>query len=364
MLSGLAQSDRRADLDAKIAEWLAQEKNLVEMAHYVQLTPTFDPALLAKLLVLGIKRKEDPVLVQVMSSFGRRYADAPAGLIESIFLPAIEYFTERRDARWINLVWFLPQERSPLPALAAHQMDVVLRNLVHLHRIESHAERVLGLLGKTQPEKVFDFFGERLKYAASREDDGERYEEVPFQFHGLQKRFADIADHAVNTVRPWFVSGDAMFQYRGGRLLASSFPDFPEALRLKLLPYVGTGNREDIEFVIRVMSGYHGEAFLNDTCKAVVRALPAGDPLLPNVENILQSTGVLEGEFGFVACTKKKQEMAGWLNDPDTHVRTFAESYVHLLDRRIASEQRRAEESLEMRKRTYDDPDDGGETQS
>jgi hypothetical protein len=44
-------------------------------------------------------------------------------------------------------------------------------------------------------------------------------------------------------------------------------------------------------------------------------------------------------------------------------VRAFAERYVRLLDRRIAAEQRRAEESLEMRKRMYDDPG-GGETQS
>jgi hypothetical protein len=159
-----------------------------------------------------------------MSAFGRRYADAPDGLIESIFLPAIEYFTEQRDARWINLVWFLPQERSPLPALTADQMDIVLRNLVHLRRIESHAERVLGLIAKTQPEKVFDFFGERLKHAAAREDDGERYEDVPFQFHGLQKRFANIADHAVNTVRPWFVSGDAMFQYQAAGFSRAAFP--------------------------------------------------------------------------------------------------------------------------------------------
>ena len=362
MLSGLAQSDRRADLDAKIAEWLAQEKHLVEMAHYVQLAPKFDPALLRKILALGIKREEDPVLVQVMSAFGRRYADDPDGLIETIFLPVIEHFTERCDARWINLVWFLPQERSPLVTLTAGQTDVVLRSLVHLRRIESHAERVLGLMAKSQPEQVFDFFGERLAYAASREDD-DSYEEIPFQFHGLEKSFANIADHAVSRVREWFVSGDPMFQFRGGRLLASSFPNFPEGFSRKLLPYVHAGNRDDIEFVIRVMSSYHGEAFLNETCKAVVRALPAGDPLLPDVAIILQSTGVVAGEFGFVETyTKKRQEMVAWLTENDAHVRAFAESYVRLLDRRIAAEQRRSEESIEVRKRMYDDPGSTGET--
>jgi hypothetical protein len=82
------------------------------------------------------------------------------------------------------------------------------------------------------------------------------------------------------------------------------------------------------------ISSYHGETFLNDTCKEVVRALPAGDPLLANVEVLLQSTGVLAGEFGLVeAYTRKKDEMAGWLTDPDAHVQAFAESFVRLLDR-------------------------------
>jgi hypothetical protein len=359
MLSGLAQGDRRADLDVRIREWLAAEKHLVAIAHYVQLAPEFDPDVLQEILALGIKRKDDAVLQTVMSAFGRRYADAPEGLIDAILLPALDYFSERRDARWINLVWFLPQDRSPLSALTAAQAEAVLKNLLHSRRIESHAERALALIAKGHPERVFDFFGERVAYAASGGDE-DGYQEIPFRFFVLNQCFAGIAGHAVARVRPMFASGDPMFPFRGGRLLASSFPEFSAALGGALLPCVQTGNREDIEFVIRVMSSYHGELFLNETCKAVVRALPAGDPLLGSVEIILQSTGVVAGAFGFVeAYIRKKQEVADWLADADAHVRAFAESYARLLDRRIAAEQRRGEEDIEMRKRMYDDPGGG-----
>ena len=44
-----------------------------------------------------------------------------------------------------------------------------------------------------------------------------------------------------------------------------------------------------------------------------------------------------------------------WLTDPDQKVRSFAQQYIASLDRRIAAEQRRSEEDLEMRKRRYDD---------
>jgi hypothetical protein len=64
------------------------------MAQYLQLAPEFDPVLLAKILALGLKRKDDVVVVTVMFTFGRRYSEASEGLIEAIFLPVIEYFTE------------------------------------------------------------------------------------------------------------------------------------------------------------------------------------------------------------------------------------------------------------------------------
>ena len=115
--------------------------------------------------------------------------------------------------------------------------------------------------------------------------------------------------------------------------------------------------------MVQVLSSYHGVVSLNETCKAVVGALPAGDPLLSGVEMVLQNTGVVSGEFGLVqAYQAKKLEMAGWLADPDAKIRAFAESYVLLLDRQIAAEQRRSEESIEMRKRMYGDPDSGGKT--
>jgi len=358
ILSGLAKSDQRAALDAKMAQLLAEEKHLVEMAHYVGFAPEFDAELLHKILALGIKRDDEAVVVQVMASFAKRYGEAPPETVQTIFMPAIEYFTQRRDARWINLVWFIPKEQSPLRTLDAEQVDRVLESMVHLPEVETHAEWVLARLAEKYPKKVFDFFGARLKHADLRDDDS-HYEDIPFQFCCLHKSFANIADHAVATVRGWFVSGDSLFQFRGGRLLASSFPDFAEPFRRKLRSYVEADRRDDIEFVLRVMQSYHGQAFLKEICKAIVKVLPTDDSFLDEVEIILESTDVLSGEFGRVhALTAKKQEMADWLTDPDAKVLSFAKRHTLLLDRQIAAEQRRAEEDIEMRKRTYGDPDD------
>ena len=97
------------------------------MAHYVQFAPEFDPVLLQKILPLGIKTDDDYIVVQVLSAAARRYSEAPDGLIETIFMPAIEYFSAKRDSRWINLVWFIKREQTFLRGLTAEQVDAVLR---------------------------------------------------------------------------------------------------------------------------------------------------------------------------------------------------------------------------------------------
>jgi hypothetical protein len=286
---------------------------------------------------------------------------SPNGLIDTIFMPAIAYFKDKGDGRWINLVWYFKREQSFLADLTDDQVDYVLSSLVCLPVIDTHAEFVLAILARKNPEKVFDFFAGRLKFAESREKDSEeRYQAVPHRLYELHKAFAGIAQHAVRCARKSFHSGDGMFRFREGRLLAASFPDYGEAYQRVLDLYVQCGSREDIEFVAQVMSSYHGEVSLNRTCKSLVRALPPDDPLLSDVEVVLQNMGVVSGEFGMVqAYQAKKEEMTRWLDDADDKIRGFANSYIRLLDRQIAAEQRRSEESLEMRKRMYCDPGDG-----
>ena len=63
----------------------------------------------------------------------------------------------------------------------------------------------------------------------------------------------------------------------------------------------------------------------------------------------------MSGQFGFVeAFRAKKVDIVAWLDDEHPNVRAFAARFIARLDTRIASEQRSAEERLELRKREYD----------
>ena len=110
----------------------------------------------------------------------------------------------------------------------------------------------------------------------------------------------------------------------------------------------------DIEFVLAILRGYEGGLPLLPICQDIVSILPEDDPLLDEVSVVLDSTGTLNGAFGFVeAYQQKKAQIEPWLSDSRGAVKRFAEKRVRELDRQIAREQRRATEDLELRKRDY-----------
>jgi ppGpp synthetase/RelA/SpoT-type nucleotidyltranferase len=356
MLTGLEESNRAEDANAKIAEWLSEDKYLVQIAHYYRFAAKLDNTVLSILLQAGIRLKKDEIVSQVLATVFYRYKDGTRDLLEIIIIPGIRYFTEKHDTRWVNFAWFLPKERTPLVDLSEEQAGVILDNLVHADRIETHTDMLLTIMAELFPERVFDLFGRRLAYAVAREESNS-YQAIPHRFYRLQNRFTNIAHHAVELVRQTFVSGDAMFEFTGGRLIAASFPGFPDVLQRELSSYIRPDAREETEFVVRILTAYRGDAVLYDFCKAVVKALPTEDKLLGQVQAVLQSTGVVSGEFGLVEAYKQKREaLVPWLSDDDEKVKTFAAQYIKSLDLQIAAEQRRSEEDLEMRRRTDDDP--------
>lgn len=361
MLSGVAESRQSAALDERVESWLAEDQYLLEIAHSLGFIPGLDGTKLKRLLEAGIRLDKEGVIVQVLETAFRRYKDATKSLMDEVLLPGIEYFTQKKDARWANLAWFVPAEESFVRDLTDAGVEIVFRNLLYAPRIDTHAEFILIQIANNRATRVFDFFEERLKLSAT--PDLERgYEAIPYEFYELKKCFQGIVDHAVDVVRRLFVSGDYMFPYTGGRLMSAAFPVFSDELGRKLMSLVTTGTHEDLEFTISILSAYDGESFVQPLCKEVIRRLPVDDDLRNSVTLVLDATGVVSGEFGLVAAYKGKRDaLSPWLSDPDESVRSFAKDYIAGLDRQIAAEQRRSEEELEMRKRRYEHPprDDG-----
>jgi hypothetical protein len=232
-------------------------------------------------------------------------------------------------------------------------IDAVLTNLLLTKRLDYQAEQILSAVATRFPKKVIEFFGARSRSKADDDLDS-GYEAIPFQLHELQKPLSEIPDEVIDIVSGWYDGKYGMFIYRGARLLNSIFPDFPQPFEEKLIELVKSGDEKKIFVVLAVLRNYEGRPSIHRVCRELIKAMPGGDEKLKEVVAILDSTGVVSGEYGFVeAYSQKKKEVEGWLTDENEKVRAFADEYRAHLDKMIEWERKRADEDIALRKFRY-----------
>jgi ppGpp synthetase/RelA/SpoT-type nucleotidyltranferase len=350
ILGGLAEGARPEEGLALVTEWIDSGKHLAAIAHYLRFADKTSPELVRKLGQQAIKLKDANAAIGTLTAIIARQL---LPLVDDVFLPIMRMLTEMGDARWVHATWYLPTLRPFLDSLSEVQSRAILDNMVLRGRIEHHDEWILRELAKRHAEIVWHFFKKRIDRKGADESE-DRYEPVPYQMTELAKPLARDAGLAVRIVRSWYAPDDYLFTFSGGRMLQNVFPAFTSDFEAELIALARTGNEDDVNFVLSILGSYRGGQFLHEVCKAIVEALPDGDKRLGKVEVILESTGVVFGRFGMVqAYQGRKEEVQSWLTDERQKVRAFAEKYQRLLDRSIASEQRRSETEYELSRRDW-----------
>ncbi|MGO9995821.1 MAG: hypothetical protein ACLPTF_25370 [Steroidobacteraceae bacterium] len=353
MLGGLELGLGREPLHQKLFQWIADHRYVRQILWYQRYAAEFDSRLLEAALHAAIEDQDDTAVLKAIAASVARHGDVEGGLISLVFLPALKYLSEKGDTRWVNEAAVLPTKSSIFQDLSPEQADLVLAAIATRAHLEYRDEEILNEIANGYSTKIVELFGGRL--AAEREGlDGDRFEAIPYEFYLLQPALQMIPEYVVTAARQWFAADNEYFVYRGGRLLANVFPSFTPEYERALQAVCERNTRDDFEFVAQILANYNGQVFTHDLTKAVVDALPADDPLLQQVGMALDSTGALRGEFGLVeAFRQKRQELEPWLVDSRERVREFAKRHIHHLDLQIAAEQRRSEEALEFRKRSY-----------
>jgi hypothetical protein len=174
----------------------------------------------------------------------------------------------------------------------------------------------------------------------------------------LRKPLVAAPVEIVAAARKWFDADPSFSEFRGGRLIAELFPNLEHPLYPLLYSQIEE-SREGIDFVLSVLRAYEGQKFLHPLLRAIVGFLPADDELLRIVDIVIDSSGVLLGEYGSVEAQEARRALvAEWETDESEAVRAFAATFVKSADNQLAMERRRADRSIALRKIEYDGEDE------
>ena len=352
MLHGLSDAGHSAVVLPLIEAWVAEERHLSSIAWYLQFAEGFRFDLLATITEKALAAEDDQVLHNATVAAARQSANHPDGLFDHIFLPAAQSLASRRLFGWVGGLFNWDQLRL-LKGLSAQQVVPLLKLLVELPRLGTNGEALLAVVAREHVQAVIDLIGER--FVRERDSDDFQYEDLPYGLQYLREPLASAPAEIVAAARRWFDADPSLAEFRGGRFIAEIFPNLEHPLYPLLYSQIEDG-RDGIEFVLSVLRAFKGEQFLHPLLRAIVGRLPGDDELLHIVDIVIDSSGVLTGEYGSVEAQEaRKALVAEWATDKNEAVRAFAARFIKSADNQLAMERRRADRSVALRKISYEE---------
>lgn len=358
-LNGLVLSGRRDIYERILESELKSARNLAGVARHLRYSDVKQPDFAARLLKRAIDKGDPIAVIECLLLALEHYGTEKIADADTLLRDALTFLNDCKDSRWVSEAWFLQKATKFYEELTPERTAQVLQNLGYLPKVNYQVERVLVRLAERQPEAIWDYFEARLAREAAEGEDEERFEAVPFQFHGLEKELSKDPQLAISKGLSWFARDPKLFQFRGGHLLSSAFPDCTPEFATALAELVKAGGDTEADFALAILQNYQGETSTYVVLKEIVSRFPNDTRKMSGVRISIDSTGVVSGELGFAqAWRAKKESLAEWLADERPAVKAFAEKHIGELDLMIVSEQQRAEAEREMRKRSYDEDDD------
>jgi ppGpp synthetase/RelA/SpoT-type nucleotidyltranferase len=354
-LNGLALSDQ-PDIYERILETeLESAKNLTGIVRHFRYSDVKNPDFAARLLTRAIDAGDQIATIECLLLALEHYGTEKISDDDTFVRDALTFLNDRKDPRWVSQGWFLQKATKFYEELTPKRTAQVLQNLGYVRQVNHQVERVLIRLAERQPAAVWDYFGTRLA-RKSEEGDEERFEAVPFEFHGLEKALSKDPQLAISKGLLWFAQDRELFRFRGGSLLSRAFPNCTPEFAAALAELVEAGGDTEADFSLAILQNYLGETSTYVVLKEIVSRFPNDDRKMGGVRISIDSTGVVSGEFGRAdAWRVKKESLTHWLTEERRAVKAFAEKHITELDQMIASERRRVEAEREMRNRSYDE---------
>lgn len=358
-LNGFSRSGRQDIYNRVLENELQSARNLAGVARHIRYSVTAQPHVTTSVLNRAVENEHAVAVIECLLFAMENYDAARISEPEEFVGRSLDFLNKQKNPSWVRDAWYLQNVAKFYEVLTREGLTRFLEGLGYLRKIDHHAERILIHLAKRWLEEIWDFFGRRMANEVDKGEVEERFEAVPFSFHGLEKELSRNPQLGISKGLAWFRSNRELFQFRGGRLLSNAFPNCTPEFATALAELIKTGGEVEADFALQVLQNYQGETSTYVVLKEVVSKFSEDEHRMSGVRACIDSTGVVSGGLGFAeAWRAKKESMAEWLSDERPIVKNFAERHIKALDLRIADEHRRAEADRELRNRDYETVDD------
>lgn len=309
-----------------------------------------DTDILEAVLQSAVQKTDEFTLTELLIVAGTTYETNPDFAVEALFVPSLKALNSIGSTNWVQQIWYQRQMRTLIANLDTDTLGLFLTSLETTKTVSYQVEEFLKVIAEENPEAVIDLFERRIEVS----EESSSIEAIPHSFQSLAVPLSQHPDLIVQKVKSWAGHDSPLFQFRGGRLIAITFPEFGDGLEAALMPFAASGDRADAKFVIGILRNYHGEKFIHALCRQLVITHHDDKYLMTDVMISLKSTGVVMGEFGMAeAYARKADELKYWLSDDEARVREFANNYIEQLGHEETHERLRSEESIELRKHKF-----------
>lgn len=351
----LLETDARVDAKAALLAWAEKGEFLPEIASTARFTKTVDRELVLRVVEISRDKTDQHACVMLLEAATRRFVDDKAFWRDKVFFPCLSTLHAAGNHRWIDYTWFSAQGDSLFADLSAAQRAALLDAMADAPTIDYHAEAILLPLARQDHIAVLEYFGRRI--ASAEEEGRELFDAVPFSFHEVNKALQSHPKDVLNALRRWNDADGVNARWQLSHFLSRVYPEFESPLPETLTALINGADGDTLAFVISLLEGFEGRETLLPILRAILASDAATDDIEKTVSLVFQETGMMTGEFGAAETYQAKADsIRPWLDDASGRVRAFAEKEIRSLERRVAAENRRAQEEIALRRLDYGEP--------
>lgn len=354
LIAGIWESRLKRLAKELISKWVNEGKHLSECALVFDYVGAMDKSLINEIFnkakEIENKDVQNDIFNNIIRSIVKNFPKHKN--TKNLFISSIKELTKNKNWYWIYNPW--RHSDLILKSLTRADVDTIFENLLFLPDIKYPAEEVLTPIAGKHPQKIISFFYKRflIQKKKKRED---HYDAIPYSLHEVNKPLSENAEIVVLEILKWFKKKDSLLHWEGSRLIEAIFPVFNKRLEEELIKLIRSKSEKNIRILFNILRAYKGEEFLHNICKELIKEYPENDDYHKEIFIVLSQMGVVSGEYGFVkGFKKKKEEIQSWKKDKSKAIQLFVKKYEDYLDKRILFEKKQADESIELRKRKFD----------